>query len=167
MFVSEPIKEYCGSTRGYDQYAVLTDVLSYYSRQPDVPTILIKLHPKDHINRYRDIIGRYDRINSHLLEHSITPLESILVADRIFGMSSTMLLEAFVLGKPVVSLQPNLCVDDPCVLSKYGYIRRIEDVTMADFGTPKITTASDFEYAFDDNTFLALVEQLSSSGENL
>ena len=166
LFVSEPIKEYCGSTRGYDQYTVLSDLLSYYDRLPIVPAILIKLHPKDHTIRYRNLIGLYDRIDVHLLERSITPLESILTADRIFGMSSIMLLEAFVLGKPVASMQPNLRIDDPCVLSKYGYIRRIEDVAMADSNPSQKTRGVDFEYAFDGNSFLTQVEKLTMGVEN-
>jgi hypothetical protein len=161
LFVSEPISEYCGLVRGYDQYAVLDDFLSHYDRQPMPPVILLKLHPKDPRDRYRELIDRYRRVDTHLLDQAFTPLECILAADRVFGMSSIMLLEAFILGKPVVSLQPGLCIDDPCVLSKYGYIRRLDNPSQLDRDTQAVPARIDFDYAFDGNAFLSLVEKMT------
>jgi hypothetical protein len=161
LFISEPINEYCGLARGYDQYAVLADFLSYYDQQPMPQTILLKLHPKDNSVRYRDLIGRFRRVDTHLLDQAFTPLECILVADRVFGMSSIMLLEAFILGKPVVSLQPGLCIDDPCVLSKYGYIRRLDNLSVVDIHSQAVCAGIDFDYAFDGNAFLSLVEKMT------
>jgi hypothetical protein len=161
LFISEPINEYCGLARGYDQYTVLRDFLAYYEQQPMAPTILLKLHPKDNSTRYRELIKRYSRIDTHLLDHAFTPLECILAADRVFGMSSIMLLEAFILDRPVVSLQPGLCVDDPCVLSKYDYIRRLDNVSMVDIPSQAFSSGIDFEYSFDGNAFLTLVEMLT------
>lgn len=161
LFISEPINEYCGLARGYDQYTVLTDFLAYYDQQPMAPAILLKLHPKDDSSRYRELIERFRRVDIHLLDRAFTPLECILAADRVFGMSSIMLLEAFILDKPVVSLQPGLCVDDPCVLSKYGYIRRPDNVSMVDIPSQAPSTGIDFDYSFDGSAFLALVERLT------
>lgn len=160
LFISEPILEYCGRSRGYDQYSVLDVFLRRFLALPSPPVILVKLHPKDNPARYRQILSTHDGHDIRLLDAAAKPLECILVSDQVFGMSSIMLLESFVLGKKTISIQPNLSVDDPCVLSKYGYIARIAEMSEDSPGGTGHSYGMSFDYKFDVNAFTKVVEQL-------
>ena len=157
LFVSEPILEYCGYSRGYDQYTVLERFIACFRHLPDPPTLIVKLHPKDRRERYPTLVRQYASARIRILRNEFSPLACLLAADRVFGMSSIMLLEAFALGKPVVSLQPGLSVDDPCVLSKYGHIPRIDKISADHLCSAAVSSILPFDFAFDASAFLDLV----------
>ncbi len=160
LFVSEPIHEYCGLSRGYDQYTILESLLECSKKMSPPPEVLIKLHPKDNPEHYRTLLSRFKNDRVHLLDASVNPLQCIVAVDRVYGISSVMLLESYVLGKETFSIQPNLQIDDPCVLSKYGYIKRLEvinSVTMTDNGG---AGEMPFDYRFDAHAFLSIVMRL-------
>lgn len=165
LFISEPIREYCGDSRGYDQYSVLERFLECCRDLSPSPAVMIKLHPKENPEAFRQIISACDNAAVRLLNASVPPLECLLAADRIFGMSSVMLLESFVLGKETVSIQPNLQIDDPCVLSKYGYIKRLENISPADLSARHAISGSVFEYRFDSQPLLKLMKTLTGRSE--
>ena len=49
------------------------------------------------------------------------------ISDIVFGMTSIMLIEAYIMGKQCISLQPNNIGSDLLVLSRYNYIKRIDN----------------------------------------
>lgn len=122
LFVSEAIREYCGDGRGYDQYQVLDYFLSNLADAAERPKILVKLHPKDNRASFRSLMTKFESLPPQFIGNELSPLECLAVSDFVFGMSSIMLIEAYVLGKNVVSLQPGLCVEDPMVLSRHNLI---------------------------------------------
>lgn len=122
LFVSEPIREHYGNTRGYDQYQVLDYFLSNLADAPERPKILVKLHPKDNRASFQILAEKFETLSPQFIGNELSPLECLAVSDFIFGMSSIMLIEAYVLGKMVASLQPGLRVEDPLVLSMHNLI---------------------------------------------
>ncbi len=106
LFVSEPIREYYGDARGYDQYQVLDYFLSNLADEAERPKILVKLHPKDSRASFNSLVKKFKIMPLQFIGNELSPLECLAVADFVFGMSSIMLIDAYVLGKSVVSLQP-------------------------------------------------------------
>jgi len=122
LFVSEPIREYCGNKRGYDQYQVLEYFLSNLAEATERPKILVKLHPKDNYQSFQGLAKKFEILSPHFISNELSSLECLTVSDFVFGMSSIMMIEAYILEKIVVSLQPGLCVEDPLVLSRHKLI---------------------------------------------
>lgn len=127
LFVSEAIREYCGDMRGYNQHQVLDYFLSSFADVAERPKILVKLHPKDNRASFQGLAEKFETLSPQFIGNELSPIECLAVSDFIFGMSSIMLIEAYVLGKRVVSLQPGLCVEDPMVLSRHNLIPVVRD----------------------------------------
>lgn len=161
LFVSEAIREHFGGVRGYDQYDALRVFMEMVSSSDVKYRPLIKLHPKDVQEGYDRILRGYSGLMPVITHNQASPVECIQIADCVFGMTSIMLIEAFVLGKPVVSIQPGLMVEDPMILSREGYIARITDAhhlprleAALSFKSPEQT----FEFAFREEEFLAFLD---------
>lgn len=165
LFVSEAIEEYYGSERGYTQYDAL-QVFLKNTRTVNAPSILIKLHPKDDITKFKQIQAAFPQHNLIFISNELTSLDCIVLSNRVFGMTSIMLIEAYILGKPVVSIQPNLKCVDPFILSRYGYVptmRGIDfDLNLYGETLSDSTKAEkkELEYRFLAGRFLSLVNEM-------
>lgn len=122
LFVSEPIAEHYGVERGYDQYQVLDYFLTNLDTECTQTRVLVKLHPKDCPSSFAEISEKFKGLRVRFISNEISPLECLAISDYVFGMSSVMLIEAYVIGKLVASLQPGLLVEDPMVLSRHKLI---------------------------------------------
>jgi hypothetical protein len=127
LFVSEPLAEYYGSIRGYDQYLVLQLFLEAVRRHCPEEKIIVKLHPKDNRQRFNALEDRFSGLDIHFIQNEITHIESLRLADRVFGMTSVMLVEAYLLGKVTVSIQPGLKGDDHLVLTRLSLVPLVKD----------------------------------------
>jgi len=132
LFVSEPIKEHFAGSRGYDQYQSLDLLLSNVLAFRKSAKVIIKLHPKDDLANYQQVAGRYKALDIRFIRNELSSLECLALTELVFGMSSIMLIEAFILGKTVVSIQPHLIVDDPLLLSRHNMVARIKDYAAFD-----------------------------------
>lgn len=161
LFVSEAIYENYGRVRGYDQYDALEVFLAAIALSEEKCLALIKLHPKDDPARFKDLLKRHPQSNVKLVQNEFTSLDCICVADIVCGMSSVMLVEAFILGVQVVSIQPNLLGNDPFVLSRAEIVARVSDVTELHdiLGCRDANRAKSvaFEYTFSSQYFLDCV----------
>lgn len=102
LFASEPIASDVGALRGYDE----TDALALLLRAlGDAPfQLVIRPHPREHpasLQRVLDEHGRAARV-----EVTLSGREAVAGADLVVGMTSVLLLEAAVTGRPVLSIQP-------------------------------------------------------------
>ena len=164
LFVSEPILEHYGSSRGYDQYQVLELFLNIVSSLSGTIIPIIKLHPKDQRDRFEEILNYYEGSCAPIvLGGEFNPQECLLIADYVFGMTSIMLVEAYVMGKKVVSLQPDLCVEDPLVLTRHHLIPLISSLKdnvfdLAD--TFKCNQNASLEYHFDPSNFMNFLNEI-------
>jgi hypothetical protein len=158
VFVSEPIEEHYGLTRGYIQYSALEFFLENIYQAEASSFLVVKLHPKDDPNKYSTIVKKLNGA-ALVIQSELTPLETVVVADEVYGMSSIMLIEAFILGKPVISVQPGLKIADPLVLSRQGFIKRV--TSEGDLlHSPSLRSSGEFQFAFKENEFLTLVRSL-------
>jgi hypothetical protein len=154
LFVSEPLYENFGNSRGYSQYDALKYLLENVLSCRNKARVIIKLHPKDEREKYQRLLERFEEIDIRVVHHELSSLECLTLSNRIFGMTSIMLIEAFILGKTVVSLQPGLNVNDPLVLSRYGLIPRLDFFDDFDPFAFDIIQSSSFQVAFDQPSFL-------------
>jgi hypothetical protein len=154
LFVSEPLLENFENSRGYNQYIVLDYFLKNVQRSRRNARVIIKLHPKDRGERFREIASQFSDIRTHFVQNELSSLECLVLADRVFGMTSIMLIEAYLLGKSVVSLQPGLVGEDPLVLSRHRLICRNSD--LADFDPFSIASKRKgaFNVTFNEAGFL-------------
>ncbi|MBU2699179.1 hypothetical protein Ga0466249_000258 [Sporomusaceae bacterium BoRhaA] len=160
LFVSEAIAEYYGNSRGYTQYSVLKEFLKNIYSYSSEACILVKLHPKDNIELFGDIQKEFCKQDVRFLAEDIQSQECIAVSKMVFGMTSIMLLEAYIMGKTVVSLQPNLQGSDLCVLSKYNYIPVLYTSVTRDLTKIIPIHSKLFQYQFCKKKFLAFLRKL-------
>jgi hypothetical protein len=113
----QPIKKARGDTLGYDEedFLKLTlDVLKKIAKDKE-------LHITSHPNRNPDIL---DQENIEVEEGQ--GIEDIKNSHTVLGMFSMQMIVGFLWGRKVVSVQPNLKVLDPCPLSRWGVVPRVE-----------------------------------------
>lgn len=163
LFVSESIFEYYGKGRGYDQYDVLRFFLEFFRKEQSFEprAAVIKLHPKDDIAKFRATLNKYSDTNIKVIQDELSPIECIAISDRVFGMTSIMLIEAYVLGKEVLSLQPGLKTEDQFVLSRRGLTNTVLSYDTDTADIPGMLKKNDnrFSVPFQTETFLTLVRQ--------
>jgi hypothetical protein len=159
LFVSEPLLENFGNKRGYNQYTVLNHFLRNVQSSRRNARVIIKLHPKDKGERFREIAAFFTDIRINFVQNELSSLECLALADRVFGMTSIMLIEAYLLGKSVVSLQPGLVPEDPLVLSRHRLISCITD--LADFDPFMFASNrnAEFNVTFNESCFLEFLAE--------
>lgn len=158
LFVSEPLLENYGNSRGYNQYDVLDLFLQNVLRARPGARVIIKLHPKDDPENFGKVLERFGRLSLHIVGNELPSLLCLTLSDRIFGMTSIMLIEAYLIGKTVVSLQPGLRVPDPLVLSRHGLIPRFDARSDFDPFACEGARISTFRVDFDRPGFLAFLK---------
>ena len=163
LFVSEPIHEHYGLTYGYDQYTTLDFFLSCLHDVQERPEILIKLHPKDDKARFVDMAAKYRHLSPRFIKNDLSPLECIAVSDFVFGMRSIMLVEAYVLGKRVASIQPGLCARDEMVLSRHQLIPAIFGTERQNLFGLAWNNRRSFDVGFKSAEFLEFVDRCLGS----
>lgn len=162
LFVSEPIREHYGGMRGYDQYKVLEYFLSSLVEVKEPPRILVKLHPKDNLASFQVLAERFKSLTPQFISNELSPIESLAVSDFVFGMSSIMLIEAFILGKKVASLQPGLCVEDPLVLTRHKLIPAIFSGENRNLLKLDWSTCNRFDVEFATEGFLSFLGRIAA-----
>jgi hypothetical protein len=120
LFPSEPRREIAGAGRPFhdyedDTFRKLGDFLARGGKLPGIPpgarhVIVVRPHPKDTPGKYDQLVGA----SPVPCVIDVTPdvVRSILSADIVVGLDSTVMLEAHSLGRPVYGLvQRSLFVD--------------------------------------------------------
>ncbi len=136
-FISEPVTQDQGATpaspqyRGYTEKEVLSLLCKTMQPYSDRVHIILLPHPRED----REELSRYWESARGLLEGGIVFADKgrkiLFGADAVVGMASLLLYEAWLLGKPVMSLQPGLRVKPLRMLeSREGvlFIDRYENI---------------------------------------
>jgi hypothetical protein len=117
IFVSEPVAQDQGASPAAPYYRGYTekDVLQLFCRhlQSLADRIEIALLPHPRQNR-EALCGLWQHCRGALqgrVATGISSREAVWLADGVAGMASILLYEAWLLGKPVISLQPGLRQD--------------------------------------------------------
>jgi predicted glycosyltransferase len=91
--------------------------------------LIIRPHPKEDPEKFKNIKGRNTRI---VLSTEGDSRDVVMAADLVTGISSTILIEACILGCIVASLQPGLMIRDILPTNRAGYtmlISRRDEMT--------------------------------------
>lgn len=127
LFASEPLSsDFCqvvGGAKGYfgyDEYSTLEELVKALNEMQNVK-LKIRLHPREGgIKKFESILKK--ALFCWQEDGEKDNLDSILESDLVIGMSSMLLIEAYSLGKKVVSLQYNRRNQDTLILSKKGFV---------------------------------------------
>lgn len=161
LFVSEALEENFGHARGYTQFDALRLSLRELMDRDGDTTLLVKLHPKDIMSKFIPFRSTVPGKKMILAQDEVSSLECLKIADEVFGISSIMLVEAYILGKRVISVQPSLKVPDPLFLSRYGYIPRVNSFEdFAKIGRKR--RKKELNVRFDRKRFMDLLRQLTA-----
>ena len=124
LFVDQPIERYYGKALGYDESKAWKLVCDCCFANPTlVDRIGYAVHPESSINFYERELNSSNARLSITLESDI--YNSISEYGIVLGMFSSFLVEAFLQGRKVISVQPHYQRDDLCVLSKRGLINKV------------------------------------------
>lgn len=101
--------------------------------------LIIRLHPKEDENNYKDIL---DSISSKYIsitvDKKLNGFELICASDLICGMSSMFLIEAAIIGKPIMSMQMGLKRENSFILHKKAIIKSILSEEKLEYELKKI-----------------------------
>lgn len=115
LFVDQPIRDRLGSRLGYDEYSAFAMLeQAVRSSAGRWTSILVCLHP--------DRRG----VSPFPIE-PVSSTTALAEAEVIAGMFSSLMLDAFLGGKPVISLQPGLRSPNRDPLSRWGLIPLVTD----------------------------------------
>lgn len=78
---------------------VLSHFLGAASGLRPKPYLALRLHPKDAVEDYRDFLKEFDHVSA-----GGSPLELVFAADLLVGLTSMLLREAVLLGRPALSI---------------------------------------------------------------
>ncbi len=131
LFVSEPIASDVAAGvnepfgfEEFDSFALLHRAAAAVATPEKPVTLAIKFHPYEDapaFTRRLEQLPGVSGLNVCPLGRAEKPHPWILWADLVTGVSSMLLLEAIVFGKPVVSIQPGLQREDTFIASCRGY----------------------------------------------
>ncbi|OAN76244.1 hypothetical protein A8B78_01795 [Jannaschia sp. EhC01] len=120
LFVSEPAVIDSGDRddpngRGYDEVQVSALFAEAYAALPKAQTLPIHIAPHPREDRIAVTTRWQELAQTHGLRFQIVPTdgvrEALHTAKAVVGMSSLLLYEAWLLGQPTLSLQPDLRMD--------------------------------------------------------
>ncbi len=109
-FVSEPVSADYGHQRGYDEFDVLKNILNIL---PSDFILGVRLHPRDNPQKYDDLFKNTTR--RILIMNDCESKKFLAASDLLIGMTSVMLIEAYLVGRPVLSFQPTTQVNAPFI----------------------------------------------------
>jgi len=96
IFASEPYEEDYGVST---ERTALSEIYNCLKNINVKAKFVVKLHPKEHIDKYRSYNGCY-------FDKEIDPIELISASDIVISMTSMFLIESAIIGKKCISYQP-------------------------------------------------------------
>jgi hypothetical protein len=129
-----PLILFCSETfsddRGYTETDALEGVAEaldlFEERHAVQPKLVVKLHPKQPADRFR--AGLRASRRGFKLAQAESPWACLLAADRLVGITSMLLMEAVVAGRPAISYQPEQGRAVPFVGQERGIVRAARSV---------------------------------------
>jgi hypothetical protein len=137
VFFSQPLDSDYGPSgsplhRGYDQHTAFTALQQAIAALNPRPRLVIKPHPREAAGAY-DQTGAGSTDSYHVVPstgESISTYSLTAAADLVVSMTSITLVQAMLVGTPIISLQPGLRVDDANVLGRMGITLPVTDVSV-------------------------------------
>ena len=127
-FVSEAFADHFGESLGFTEHSVLREMIlicQTLAKQTGRGIHLaVKLHPQNDLKEFRWLqnltLPPHLRITLHAQERPAT--DWVMASDVVIGMSSILLVESILLGKPTVSFQPGARREEGLIATVLGAI---------------------------------------------
>lgn len=147
-FVSEPLAHDYGEKPDHGEYwgftertifkHVLNALIRISEQTGNKFRLIIKLHPRESRNNYDDLIEKTVPGVIINVDHGGDSMKLIHISDLVCGMSSMMLIEAAIVGKPILSVLIGLKRESPFVLDRREIIRSMRSETELDESLNKV-----------------------------
>ncbi len=138
LFVAEPVSHDQGRSlndnpdyRGYTEYDALRVLYSAASQCAAPCHIAILPHPRQDIAELRDYWSTLDKQGLGGIIQNVRARDLLPQAAGVAGMASTLLYEAWLTGKPVLSIQPGLRNDALRMMQQKSGVFFIDDYQSA------------------------------------
>lgn len=185
VYASQPVQAAYGADAsnpqylGYTEHTVLKAVLAGLHdaarRRKHGITVVVKLHPKESLAdfQYLKDQDRGPELAVKIVKEGDI-WDMMLASDLVVGISSSVLLQACLLGLPVVSVQPNLTEDDFLITNVLGYSLGVYEEESVEDTLERVLFDEEFRLGMLDRVaefkvdglagkrVLALVEELAS-----
>jgi len=102
VILTEYIYELYGIKYGFTEYDMLEHILSQVSSMNLSIPIFLKLHPREHKNKFNILLRKYSHLNIFVIESNIQEL--IFYGKIILGINSSVFIECNVFNKPCFSV---------------------------------------------------------------
>ncbi len=131
-FASEPVsKDYKNDYWGFNEKTILKElfegVKEVSKRFEKKISIIIKVHPREDEDGFEGIASDTENVKI-IIDRDSKPMDLILISYVVAGMSSMFLIEAAIIGKPVLSILigMNKERETPFILDRKGIIKSIK-----------------------------------------
>lgn len=134
--------EYIAKTKekekyGYDELDILKDIIMYIkNRGKDKYKLIVRVHPNDSKTIYEDYLNKIKNI----VDFEVITMDSknklLQISDVVVGITSTILIEADILGLSIISYQPvkgkkqvylfNEIIEEKTIISKKNFFKKID-----------------------------------------
>ena len=146
IFVMEPIKQDLGMKRGYNEEIVINYIKKALEESKNINLKFdFLVHPRMTSDQITRMLTDFPKANlGNVIHSNSTPLEIVESYPTICGMSSTLLYESWLLGKPIFSIQPNL------KMPWLSFYKDLENIIFTDdiVGTKFLKTLEDLSNSF-------------------
>ena len=147
--VSEPASVDDGATpgspryRGYTEFSVIERLASALQPYRERLTLGILPHPRENKTRLKTWCGEVLRDFHHVMYEGPLGRPAVLCASGSIGMTSILLYESWLAGKPTMSMQPDLRREDLRNLSRRDGLIFVDDPGDIEAGVASFMSALD------------------------
>jgi hypothetical protein len=165
LFVGEALKREYGNSLGYTEVTTLRAVLDTLKKLTCKNFkffLVVKLHPQNKKEDFKDMdFDKYrSKVNMKFIRGELPRRDLVLCSDVVIGMSSVLLVESILLGKPTLSLQINAKRDDLLIATRIGAIPLLANIE--DFERALRSILVDKKYLAE---YLGRQRRLSTDGQ--
>lgn len=113
LFISEPMSAPINifgdlDRLVYNEYDILSWILSVLTKNNTVKKLIVRFHPSEDDGKYDNIISKYKRLIPIVKLKKSGLLSDLAHVDVVIGMGSIALVVAYLCGKKVFSIMPNV-----------------------------------------------------------
>ena len=141
-FISEPVKKdeetanlKARFKRGYDERSVLSILIESLKLSIIKTKVAIIPHPRENINQLKKLWSEVGGSEYGKIYNNEYARPWVFSSHGVLGMASTLLYEAWLIGKPVLSLQPGLKLDS---LKRFALMNDVTTIFSQDRSTEKL-----------------------------
>lgn len=129
-FVSQPLGKDAVEKWGFNEETVFQAILESIGTYPEMSSLklVVILHPEEDEAALRGLSVQYNPGLDIIFYQGKDALDIIVASDLVLGMASILLVEAMLMKKPVLSIQPGLKREDMLVTNRIGATQLITSI---------------------------------------